>query len=237
MLGIVDACILVLILVFAAGGAKRGVFKQTVVTVGTIFVFILSYYFKDYLANYFSYNLPFFNFAGEFTGLSTLNIIMYQLLAFLIMFILFSAVLVVLIKITGVFEKILKFTIILGIPSKILGFILGAIEGYIVVFVALFFLNQPAIDLEILNESKAMPVIVNSSPVLSNVVSKTQDTIIEIYDLGKGYVITQDKNKFNKNAIDVMLKNKIITVNYVDVLIEKDKISISGINEILNKYR
>lgn len=237
MLGIVDACIIVLLLMFAVVGLKRGVFKQAVITIGTLVVFILAYYTKDYLANFLSYNLPFFNFGGDFLGLTTLNIILYQLIAFLVMFSLFSAILVVLIKITGVFEKILKMTIILGIPSKILGFILGAIEGYIVIFVVLFFLNQPAINIDILNESKAMPVIVNSSPGLSKIVSKTEKTIIEVYDLGKDYIKDKDSDKFNRNSIDIMLKNKVITVEYVEKLKEKGKINISSLDEILNKYR
>lgn len=237
MIGIVDVCILVLLLMFAVVGLKRGFFKQTVITLGTILVFILAYSFKDFLANFFSYNLPFIKFSGAISGLTTINIIVYQMLAFIVMLGLFSAVLIVLIKITGIFEKILKFTIILSIPSKIAGFILGLVEGYVIIFIALFVLNQPAINLEILNESKAMPIIVNSSPGLSNVVSKTQDSLVEIYKLGKTYVADQDSNKFNKNTIDVMLKNKIITVEYVDKLIEKNKINISGIEEVLQIYR
>ena len=34
-----------------------------------------------------------------------------------------------------------------------------------------------------------------------------------------------------------MLKNKVITVEYVENLIEKDKININGIDNVLNKYR
>ena len=143
---IADAVIIGLMIFFGISGLKNGFFKQTVLTIGTILVFVLSYYFKDYLANFFSYNLPFFDFPGTFQGLEVVNIILYQMLAFLI--------LVVLLKITGVFEKILKFTIILGIPSKILGFILGLVEGYVVIFVALFFLSQPAVNIPLLNESK-----------------------------------------------------------------------------------
>ena len=137
-MSIIDILVVILILICGVVGFKRGVFKQAVVTIGTVLVFVLSYHFKDYLANFFSYNLPFFNFTGEFAGLSSINIIMYQMIAFLIMFAFFGTILAVLIKITGIFEKILKFTIVLGIPSKILGLLLGLVEGYIVAFVFLF---------------------------------------------------------------------------------------------------
>lgn len=235
MFNMIDIVIIFIILLFGVSGLKNGVFKQVVVTVGTILVFVLSYYCKDFIANFLSYNLPFFNFAGPVEGLTSLNIIMYQMIAFIILFVLFSSVLAVIIKITGVFEKILKFTIILGIPSKILGFIFGLLEGYVVVFIALFFLNQPIINVDIVNESKLMPKIVNSSPVLSNVVSDTNDAINEIYNLVSGYTINKDVDKFNRDSVDIMLKNKIISKEYCNKLIEKGKIS-SSISSVVNNY-
>lgn len=237
MIGIVDFIIICLILSFAISGLKNGFFKQTVLTVGTILVFIFSYYFKDYLANIFSYNLPFFNFPGSFDGLETVNIVLYQMLAFLIVFIFLLAVLIVLLKITKVFEKILSITIILGIPSKILGFIVGLIEGYVIVFITLFFLNQPAVNIPELKESELMPKILNSSLVLSDIVSDTSNTIDEMYNLVDEYIKDKNKDKFNKNTIDIMLKNKIITVEYVEELIKQDKLKTNNLDIILNKYK
>lgn len=234
---VVDLIILVLVFMFALVGAKRGFFKQTVMTVGAVLVFVFAYYFKDYLANWFSYNLPFFNFQGDFLGLSTVNIIMYQMLAFIIMVALFSTVFAMLLKITGIFEKILKMTIILSIPSKILGFVVGIIEGYVIIFIALFFLSQPAVKFRLLDDSKLMPIIVNSSPVLSKVVKNTSDSIEEMYYFVKDYTKDKDSDKFNRKSIDIMLKNKIISIEYVDKLISKNKIKIFGIDDILNNYR
>ncbi len=233
---IIDIFIILIILSFGATGLKNGFFKQTVLTIGTILVFVLSYKFKDYIANFLSYHLPFFNFAGPFEGLTTINIILYQMVSFILVFLLLTSVLVVLLKVTGVFEKILKFTIVLGIPSKILGFIVGLIEGYVIVFIALFFLSQPAVNIDIINDSKLKPVILNSSPVLSNVVKNTNETVKELYVLVKDYAVTENKDSFNKNSIDIMLKNKVITVEYVEELIERDKLDIS-INSVLDKYR
>ena len=234
-MSIIDILVVILILICGVVGFKRGVFKQAVVTIGTVLVFVLSYHFKDYLANFFSYNLPFFNFTGEFAGLSSINIIMYQMIAFLIMFALFGTILAVLIKITGIFEKILKFTIVLGIPSKILGLLLGLVEGYIVAFVFLFVITQPALKINLIEDSKFTNVILNSSPILSNIVEDTENTIIEVYDLGKDYLVDKDADKFNRNSIDIMLKNKIITKEYVEKLIDKNKIKVN-LYDILSKY-
>lgn len=234
-MSIIDILVVILILICGVVGFKRGVFKQAVVTIGTVLVFVLSYHFKDYLANFFSYNLPFFNFTGEFAGLSSINIIMYQMIAFLIMFAFFGTILAVLIKITGIFEKILKFTIVLGIPSKILGLLLGLVEGYIVAFVFLFVITQPALKINLIEDSKFTNVILNSSPILSNIVEDTENTIIEVYDLGKDYLVDKDADKFNRNSIDIMLKNKIITKEYVEKLIDKNKIKVN-LYDILSKY-
>ena len=78
------------ILMIGSTGIKNGFFKQTVLTVGTILTVVLAFAFKDTLADWFSYNLPFFNFLGPIKGLTTINIIMYQMLAFLIMLIIFG---------------------------------------------------------------------------------------------------------------------------------------------------
>jgi len=233
---IIDIIILLVILSFGLTGASNGFFKQTVLTIGTILVFVLSYKLKDYIANFLSYRLPFFNFSGPFEGLTTVNIILYQMISFILVFLVLTSVLVVLLKITGVFEKILKFTVILGIPSKILGFIVGLVEGYVIAFIALFFLNQPAVDLNILDNSKFNEPILTSSPVLSSVVEDTNETVKELYVLVKDYTKDKDAKKFNQNAIDIMLENKIITVEYVETLINKNKLEVTDIGNILDKY-
>lgn len=237
MMELVDLLIIIALLIFGVVGLKRGFFKQLVLTVGTILVFILAFIFKDYIADLLSFYLPFFKFTDVLPGLVTLNIILYQMIAFLILAGIFSAILSIINKITGLLEKILNATIIFGIPSKIGGFIVGAIEGYVVIFITLFFLNQPIINYKIINESKYMPEILNSSPILSNISKKMLDTTDEIYGLIKTYKKDGDVSKFNRESIDIMLKNKIVDVEYIDKLIEKDKINIKGIDKILADYR
>lgn len=237
MIGIVDAFIIGIILIFGVGGLKNGFFKQTVITIGTILLFVISYYLKDFVADFLSYNLPFFDFGGDMIGLVSLNIIMYQLIGFILVFVVLSVIFGIIVKITGIFEKILKFTIILGIPSKILGFLLGLVEGYVVVFIALFFLHQPIVDVKVLGDSKFMDPILSSSFVLSNVVSDTNDVIDEVYVLVDDYLKDKDVHKFNVKSIDTMLKYKVIDVDYMDKLIEKDKINIPGITMVVDKYR
>lgn len=219
--------IIIILCLISAGftGSYNGFFKQSVMLIGTIVAFILSWTLKDIIANFLSYNLPFFNFAGPFKGLTSLNIVLYQLIAFMILLCLFTAVLIVLIKITGVFEKVLKATIFLGIPSKILGFIVGLIEGYIIIFAVLFFLKQPAFNIKFLDNSKLTNPIVNSSPGLSNIVGGMNDAINDIYVITKDYNTNQNTNSTNKKIVNTLLEHKVITKEYLNKIRQKGKIN------------
>ena len=135
-----DIIIIMIILFGAIVGFKRGIIKQSVITVGMIFVLILSFILKNPVSSIMYEHLPFFSFGGLFENLAVLNIIVYEGFAFLLVFSVLSTILIILIKISSVFEKILRATIILAIPSKILGAILGAIEYYLIVFIILFIL-------------------------------------------------------------------------------------------------
>ena len=136
---------IILVLILFAGaivGFKRGVIKSAVTFIGAIVVIVLAFSLKNPISKLLYSFLPFFNFAGDFEGLTTLNIIIYEAIAFVLVYVILMAILQILIKITGVFEHILNFTIILGIPSKLLGAVFGFFEAYLFVFVALFLLNQ-----------------------------------------------------------------------------------------------
>lgn len=224
-MNIIDIVIIFGLLLGGTSGWHNGFFKQSVLLVGTILCFVLSWTFKDIIANFLSYTLPFFNFAGPFEGLTSLNIVLYQLIAFMILLFIFTSVLVVLLKFTGVFERILKMTIILGIPSKILGFVVGVIESYVIIFAILFFVNQPLFNFEIVNNSKLTSPILNSSPGLSNVVGDMNDAIGDIYDVTKNYHVNQNTDVFNKRVLNELLEHNVVNQEYVDTLREKGKIN------------
>ena len=238
VMSIVDAIIVLLILACGVAGFKRGVLKQTVSTVGFIIVVILAFYLKNPIAEFLSLHLPFFSFGGNLANTASLNIILYQLISFILVILVLETVLGILIRITGIIEKILKFTVILGIPSKILGFVVGVVEGFIITFILLFFLRQPGFNLKIFDGSKLTNPILNSTPVLSQVAGDFVDTFNDLYELGNDYYEQKlDANTLDLKSIDVMLEHKIITPNYVIKLVDAKKIKIDGIDSIINKYR
>lgn len=232
-MNIVDILIIIFIVVSGLVGAKRGVFKELVLCLGTILVFYLAYKFKDPLGNFLLLRFPMFDFPNLFKGVITLNILVYQLLAFVLVLALLLIIFDILLSVTGLFEKLLKVTIILGIPSKILGFILGIVEGYVITFVVLFFLTQPAFSFNTFMESQFANKILTSSPVLTNITNNTVTLVQDIYELKD----EKDTNVLNNKILDMMLDKKVVTYDTVKELYDNDKIKFDGIEEILNKYK
>lgn len=233
---IVDVIIVLIIALWGIYGLKRGFIKQGVMTIGTVLMFIVAFYLKNPIAEFLSLRLPFFKFGGVL-GAEVFNILMYQVIAFFIIIVLLEIVLNILINLSSIIEFLLKITIVFGIPSKILGLVLGVIEGFIITYIVLFFLSQPAFNLKVFDDSKLTPVILQKVPGLSNIASGMVNTYTDIQDLTSKYSTSDNSNEFTKDALDIMLKHKVVSVNYVEKLIEKDKINVTGIDSILNKYR
>ena len=183
---IVDVLIVLGILLYGIVGMKKGGIKQIVSTVGFIIVLILAFNLKNPLAEFLSLHLPFFKFGGIYEGVTALNILIYQLIAFLIIVALLETILNVIISISGILEKILKMTIILSIPSKILGFIVGLIEGFLITFVILLILNQPMFNIKAFDESKLTNKILKSTPVMSSFANNIVEVVNYIYVFVKG---------------------------------------------------
>lgn len=232
-MNLVDIIIIIFIVLSGIVGAKRGVFKELVLCIGTILIFYLAYKFKDPIGNFFLLNFPMFDFPNLFKGVITLNILVYQTLAFLIALSVLLIIFQVILSVTGLFEKLLKITIILGVPSKILGFIAGLVEGYVIAFVILFFLTQPAFSFDQFMNSKFANTILTSSPVLTDI---TKDTVVLFEDI---YELKDEKNStlLNNRILDMMLDKKIVDYNTVNELYKNGKMKFDGIENILNKYK
>ena len=237
MLNILDAVIILMLLLGAVLGFKRGIIKSAVMFGGAILVIVLAYLLKNPVSMFLYNNLPFFKLGGIFEGVSVINILIYEAIAFLITFSVLMIILRLLIMVSSVIEKFLDMTIVLGIPSKILGAIFGFLEAFLFVFVALYAMFQFNIFSTITNDSLYARKIVGSTPLLSNAVSNAFDSFREIYDLQEKYA-TKNKNseEYNKEALEILLKNEVISPASVRKLAEKGKINIDNIDEIIERY-
>lgn len=235
---IVDIVILIIILLGAVIGFKRGFTRSLVSALGFIVIAILAYFLKNPLSILLYENLPFFKFGGILKGVTVLNIALYELLAFVIVLAILGVALKILMVATSVFEKILKMTIILGIPSKIMGAVVGAVEAFVIVFISLYALSLPIFNISIVNDSNWKDTILNKTPILSAFSKDTMQVIDEFASIKEKY---KDNNKnaeeFNKEVLDLFLKYDVVKVSSIDKLVEKEKLQINNIEEILMKYR
>lgn len=236
-MNLIDVILILCILLFGVIGLKRGVIKELTITIGTVIVVVLAFYFKNPLANLFCSIFPFFEFGGAFQGLTVLNLVFYQLIAFILITAVLMLILNVLITASSIFEKFLKMTIILGIPSKILGAIVGLVEGVVVAFVIVFFISQPAFHIDGVQDASVAQFVLNSTPVLSPMTKDLNQAFQDIYELSTIPDKKDNKNEFNKETVDILLKYKVIDADLVTKLIDNGKLKIVGIDSVLNKYR
>ena len=233
-LNIVDVIILLLILLGGVVGFKEGVIKKLTSVIGLVIVVVLSFILKNKISIVFYENLPFFDLWGAYKGIQVLNILFYEILAFVIIAAVLSIIYRIILGLTGMIEKILKATIILSIPSKILGFFVGLLENYIWVYIILFILTLPVINIKQIYDSQIATFIMEKTPYLSKYTSKTIDVYNDLYEIidSEG---EKEKTKVNEEAMDLMLKYEIITKESAQKLIEKGKVNIDD-DSFLDKY-
>lgn len=236
-MNIIDVLILVFLGFGAVIGFKRGFTKQFFSSIGLILIVILAFIFKNPVSVFLYENLPFFKFGGIFKGVTVLNILVYEVIAFFLVLAVLLVLLKVLTFISGIFEKLLNMTIILGISSKILGAILGVLENSILVFVVLYVLSLPIFSIDELKESKLSDKILKNTPFLSAQINKSIAVVDEFVDMKEKYETATDSNGFNLEALDLLLKHKVVTIESVETLLEKDKLQIENIDSVLEKYK
>lgn len=237
-MNILDIVIALVLIMSAIIGFKRGAIKEVVSLVGIIIVFILAFSLKGVLGNVLCKWLPFFNFAGNLEGVTVLNILLYQLIAFLIIYSLLFSVYMIVVKISGIVQKIVHMTIVLWLPSKVIGAVVAFITGYVMVFVVLLALLIPLKDTDIFKNSKFANYIVYDTPILASSSANISTSINEIYELGedlsKGDI---SKNEANVKTMDILLKYKVVSAETARELVVLDKLDgISGLDKVIEKY-
>ncbi len=236
-MNILDIIIIIFILFGAVLGFKRGFTKEVVEALGFIVVVIIAYYLKNPLSVLMYEYLPFFKI-GILKNVEILNILVYEALAFIICIILLSIVLKFLLMVTSIFEKIVDATIILSIPSKIAGAIVGILYHYVFVFIALYVISLVFYDVKFIDDSSFKDKILDKTPLLSSFADKSVNVINEFFVLKDNYndkSISEDE--FNYQAIELFLKYEIITPTSLKKLIDEGKIdTFDNYGDLIRTY-
>lgn len=235
-MGIVDILIIIFICIGGFVGFKRGVVKQLVSAAGIFVVTVLSFFLKNPVSVFFYENLPFFKFGGLFKGVTVLNIALYEFVAFLVVFLILMFLWRIVIFASSIIQRIINLSFLLGIPSKILGTLIGIIEYYFISFIIIYILVLPLFSVREVVNSKYAQFILNDTPVISSFVSENSQFISEFASLKEKYENTKSANEFNYETLDLFLKYDIININSVKRLRDKNKLDIKGIDELIKKY-
>lgn len=236
-MNLVDIAIIVVLILGAVVGYRRGFTTQFLSLCGFVVIVVAAFLFKNPVSMYLYEHLPFFNFPGILSGISVINLLLYEAIAFFIVFIGLYLVFKVILMVSHIFEKFLSMTILLGLPSKILGAILGILENYLVAFIILYIISLPIFNINIIKDSRLRMTILEKTPVLNLYANSTVKVGSEFWVLAEKYKSGTDSEQFNLETLNILLKYKVTSVDSVDRLVEKNKIQINNIESVLKKYR
>ena len=238
MLNIFDVGIILLLIMFLIVGFKNGVIREAFSLIGIIAVFILSFVFKGLLGNLMCIILPFFKLSGVIEGFSVINILIYQIIAFMLVFAILLTIYEIFLKISKFIQKLVNLTIILILPSKLLGAVVSLIKGVIVLFAVFIVLMIPLKNSELFTGSTMVNQILYKTPILSQSSNNYINTVEEIYNLAEKVSNKEiSTNDANLELLDMMLKHKIVNKSTVESLVKLHKLDdVNNIETVLQKY-
>ena len=223
----VDIILVVFLALGAYAGTRKGLIKTAIGFIGLVAIIILSYSLKTPLANFLIDTMPFFQFGGALEGITSINILIYNVISFIVIFILLYCVLNIVISLTGFIDTLLKFTVIWIIPSKIGGAILGLLEAWLFIFLAVFVLSQFSFSNALVSESKVADVILNHTPVVGNFLSGASKAAQDIYE--KIETHDGDTKSLNLTILQIQINYGLITKDKAQELIDIGKMGIDNV--------
>lgn len=220
---------LIIILVFISDivtGYKKGFLGTTLKFLKSVVALLFAYLFKSKLGTYLSINLPFFNLKGIFKGMDIVNVLIYELIAFIAIFAIVSLILKIIIDMFNIEEKLYSLIVRFHIPNNLIGGIFGGLKSIVVIYFVLSIFTAVANFVNI-DTGNSLGEYVLNIPVLKNSFGGTLDSLDEISELAVEYKNTQDKGVINGDAISILLENGILTEEQLSVLIESGKVEYS----------
>ena len=223
----VISIIVILVLVSdIIAGYKKGFLENTIKFLRVVISMLIAYLFKGSLSSYLYLNYPFFNLDGIFKGVSSVNILIYEVLAFFVLYIIVSLILKIICDILKLEERLLRLISIIGVPNKIMGAIFGGLKSLIFLYfiLSLFFVVSTFFEID---TGESLGDYIVDIPILKNTFGSVLDSFDQISELALEYEHIQDKSQLNTDAIDILLKYDIISEDNLELLIESGKVDYS----------
>ena len=229
---LVDIVLLICLLSGIYDGYKKGFLESTIKFIGTIVALVGAYMFKNPVSVFLYTHLPFFKLGGVFKGITVINILIYEFIAFVLVFIAVLLILNLIYQITGLVQKLFSVIAFLGLPNKILGAVVGFVETviilYFVCFLFVFVTNFFGYKME-----ESFVDVLLDVPVLKDTFGPSLNSVNDIALLAKDYHDVQDKDEYNYKALEILLKYDVITKENAQKLVDDKKISIPNVEVLL----
>lgn len=229
---IVNTIIIVVFLISLLVGHKKGFAETSINFVISIISTVLAFCFKNPLSVYMYTNLPFFNLDGVFKGVSVINVLIYELIAFMVLLFCFTIIFTVIVHLTNIDKLLFSLFVKLRIPNKLFGSIFCFLQTYIImyfiIFVGMFIGNL--FEFKGIDDTLAYKIY--KTPILYETLEPIHNTISEIGSLVSTHESVNSKEEFNKESIKILLKYDIISEDNVRLLVEKDKLDIDNVDEL-----
>ena len=228
----VDAIILIFLLLGAFNGFRKGLVKSVISFIGLIIAIVIAWYLKNPISEFMYTKLPFISFAGN---LSLFNIIVYELVAFLIILIVLLVVLRLITIATGLIDKIVGLVTGLGIISKILGLVFGLVESFVIAFIVMFLLYNFTTLNTVMDDNSLTTKMLEYTPILSNMTKDEFKSLEEISKLTDNY--QEGSKEYNQELFRILLKYDVIKVETAQSLIDSGKVKFDGAQEVVNEFK
>ncbi len=237
-MNVLDIGVILILLMFMIVGFKQGVIRELLAFVGIVLIFYIAFMLRGIVANIFYLTLPFFDFQGSIEGMSAINLLLYQVIALMFIFCILLTVYEIILKVSKVLQKLVNMTIVLWLPSKFFGGVIGLIKGYIIIFIILLVLIIPFGKNDLYNSSMFAESIVYNTPVLSNSIGSITKTMKQISSLTDEVANKKiNSNVANLKTIDLLLDHKLVKKDTIKELVRKGKLTnVDGYEKIINKY-
>ena len=227
-MNVLDIVIIIMLLLGMFYGLKQGFLKGTISFIGLALILFLSFMFKNNLADILLKTMPFFKFSGVYKEITSLNILIYEGISFLLIFMFLFGILSFILKITGIFQKIIDMSVVLTLPSKILSLVVGFINALITVFIMLFVLININSTRSFVYNSYISKIIMERTFILSNTTKDYYLSYEEINNVIKACQNNNNTKKCNTDVANIMIKYNIVKKDEVIDLIKIHK--LKGIN-------
>ena len=226
-MNILDIIIIIILLMYIIVGFKNGVIRELSHLIGIVLVLFLSSKLKEPVGEFFYNHFPDIKIFNGVLDNPIINMIVYKLLAFLFLFVVLLGLYFLIINVSKTINNFINGTIILKLPSKILGAIVGFIKGYIFVFIGMIIVFIGLHNDPMYQDSTIGKFILHKTPIVSKSTGNITESLQEIVEISNGIKDkTIDKTEANIKIIKTLIKYKIIDKSTLQEYLKSNNVKV-----------